>query len=220
MEITWYGLGCFRLVERSYPAVITDPFDEEASGYTLPRARAEIVTLSQPLEDPREISWPRFRGPTRTLASPGEYEIGGLFITAIPSYRDRQKGAERGENIIYTFDLGALTVCHLGELGHVPSQSRIEGLGTVHVLLIPVGVPDGLAPSMAAEVVSLIEPNIVIPMNYKTSDLRIERHPVSRFLKEMGVTNPETQSSLKVVAGAIPEETQIILLEPQKGNGA
>jgi len=70
------------------------------------------------------------------------------------------------------------------------------------------------------EVVSLIEPNIVIPMNYKTSDLRIERHPVSRFLKEMGVTNPETQSSLKVVAGAIPEETQIILLEPQKGNGA
>lgn len=220
MEITWYGLGCFRIIERGYPAVITDPYDEEATGYALPRARAEIVTLSQPADDPRELAWPRFRGPTRTVASPGEYEIGGLFITAIPSYRDRQKGAERGQNIIYTYDLGAFTVCHLGELGHVPSQSRIEGLGAVHILLIPVGIPDGLSPSMASEVVSLIEPNIVIPMNYQTPDLLVERQSVSRFLKEMGITNSETQASLKLAAGAIPEETQIILLEPQKGNGA
>ncbi|OQA13516.1 MAG: metal-dependent hydrolase [Chloroflexi bacterium ADurb.Bin360] len=220
MEITWYGLGCFRLIERGYPAIITDPFDEEASGYALPRTRAEIVTLSQPVDDPREVSWARFRGPTRTLASPGEYEIGGIFITAIPSFRDRQKGAERGQNIIYTYDLGALTVCHLGELGHVPSQSRIEGLGTVHVLLIPVGIPDGLTPSMASEVVSLIEPNIVIPMSYKTPGLELGYQPVDRFLKEMGVTNPDTQASLKLTAGAMPEETQIILLEPQKGNGA
>lgn len=220
MEISWYGLGCFRIIERGYPAIITDPFDEETSGYALPRARAEIVTLSQPVEDPREVSWARFRGPTRTLASPGEYEIGGAFITAIPSFRDRQKGAEHGQNIIYTFDLGALTICHLGELGHVPSQSRIEGLGTVHVLLVPVGIPDGLTPSMASEVVSLIEPNIVIPMNYKTPGLALERQPVDRFLKEMGVTHPDTQASLKLTTTAMPEETQIVLLEPQKGNGA
>ncbi|MBN1259781.1 MAG: MBL fold metallo-hydrolase [Anaerolineae bacterium] len=217
MEITWFGLGCFRITERGYPAVITDPFDEEATGCTLPRSRAEIVTLSTPLADPVQMKWPRFRGPTRTLASPGEYEIGGLFITGVESYRDRKKGMERGENIIYTFDVSRISICHLGELGHVPSQTQIEALGTVHVLLLPVGLPGGLTPSMATEVMSLIEPNFVIPMQYNTPGLKTERKSVDRFLKEMGIAKPETLPVLKLSASDIPEETQIVLLEFQQG---
>ena len=76
MEITWYGLGCFRLIERGYPAIITDPFDEEASGYALPRTRAEIVTLSQPGDDPREVSWARFRGQHARWQVPANTKLG------------------------------------------------------------------------------------------------------------------------------------------------
>ncbi len=216
MEITWYGLGCFRITERGYPAVITDPFDEDETGYTLPHARAEIVSLSTSLEDATKVNWKGFRGVQRTLASPGEYEIGGLFITGVNSYRDAKKGALRGENIIYIFEMNGLSVCHLGELGHVLNQSRIEAIGNVNVLLIPVGLQKGLTPSMASEVISLIEPNIIIPMDYHTPGLKAKRASVDRFLKEMGISSTTTEAVLKIASGKIPEATTVIVLEPQQ----
>jgi len=216
MEITWYGLGCFRIVERGYPAIITDPFKEEETNYELPRARVDIVTLSTPQEDPNEIRWKGFRGSPRTLTSPGEYEIGNLFINGVSSYRDRKSGAELGENIIYSFSLNGLSFCHLGLLGHVPTQAQVERIGSVSILLIPVGLPKGLTPSMASEVVSMIEPHIVIPMQYQSPEINVERDPIHRFLKEMGVTKTVPEASLKITSSGIPEETQIVLLEAQK----
>ncbi len=217
MEITWYGLGCFRITERGYPAVITDPFDEDETGYALPHARAEIVSLSTPLEDAAKVRWRGFRGVQRTLASPGEYEIGGLFVTGVNSYRDAKKGALHGENIIYIFEMNGFSVCHLGELGHVLNQSRIEAIGNVNVLLIPVGLKKGLTPSMASEVISLIEPNIIIPMDYHTPGLKAKRASVDRFLKEMGISSTTTEAVLKIASGKIPEATTVIVLEPQQG---
>lgn len=215
MEITWYGLGCFRIMERGYPAVVTDPFQEEETGLSLPRARADIVTYSVPLADPSQARWKGLRGSYRTIASPGEYEIGGLFITGVSSYRDQNKGADRGQNVIYAYNIAGTVVCHLGELGMPPAQSKIEALGTVNVLLLPVGVPDGLTPSMASDVVSLLEPNIVIPMNYELPGLVIPRDPVSRFLKEMGMEMATTEPSFKISGNEFPEETQVVLLECQ-----
>jgi len=215
MEITWYGLGCFRIMERSFPAVVTDPFDEQETGLSLPRARADIVTCSLLLDEPYETRWKGLRGSYRTLASPGEYEIGSVFITGIVTYRDRKKGAERGQNIVYSINVDGTVICHLGEMASVPTQTQLEAMGAVNLLLLPVGVSGGLTPSMASEVVSLIEPNIVIPMNYKTPGLQIKRSPVDRFLKEMGVGTLTPESSLKVSSSDIPEETQIVLLEAQ-----
>ena len=33
MEITWYGLSCFRLTERNLATVVTDPYDSQTAGY-------------------------------------------------------------------------------------------------------------------------------------------------------------------------------------------
>ncbi len=218
MELTWYGLGCFRIIERGYPAVVMDPFNEEETGLVLPRSRSEIVTSSVLLDEPQQARWKGLRGVSRTLAGPGEYEIGGVFITGVATFRDRKHGAEAGQNIAYAVNVNGVVVCHLGEIGHTPSQAQVEALGSVNVLLIPVGVPGGLTPAMASEIVSLIEPDIVVPMNYHTPGLRLKRNPVDRFLKEMGVTWGDAQPSLKVLsAGVEAEETQVVLLQPQQG---
>ncbi len=216
MEITWYGLGCFRIMERGYPAVVTDPFDEDEVGWKLPKARVDIVTYSVPLDEPQEASWKGLRGSYRVLASPGEYEIGGLFVTGINTYRDRKKGAERGENVIYVINFNGDVVCHLGEMASLPTQTQLETIGIVHVLLLPVGIPGGLTPSMASEVVSLIEPDIVVPLNYRLPGWDVKRNSVTRFLKEMGVaTKVPAEPSLKVSGGSGSEEIQVVLLESQ-----
>jgi L-ascorbate metabolism protein UlaG (beta-lactamase superfamily) len=216
MDITWYGLGCFRFVERGYPAVLTDPFDTGETGYELPRTRAEIVTVSEPLDDPHSMRWTGLRKHQRTIASPGEYEMGGLFITGVATYRDKKKGAERGQNIVYTFDVNDVSVCHLGQLGHVPTQTQIEAFGSVDVLLVPVGIPGGLTPSMASEVISLIEPHVIIPMQYKTTGLEVKRSAVTRFLKEMGIKKNGEEDSYRITSTTIPEETEVVLLQPQQ----
>jgi len=204
--------------ERGYPAIVTDPFYDMETGYELPHLQTEVVTLSTPLDDGRdEVRWTGMRGHPHVFASPGEFELGGLFVTGIASYRDNKKGAKRGENIIYTYSVNGLTLCHLGDLGHVPNQTQIETIGPVQVLLVPVGVPGGMTPAMASEVISLIEPNLIIPMNYKTPGLKnVQRKPVDRFLKEMGMSKEKPQESLRFSSSNVPEDTEIVLLEPKQ----
>ncbi|MBN1877605.1 MAG: MBL fold metallo-hydrolase [Anaerolineae bacterium] len=216
MELTWYGLGCFRIVERGYPTIVTDPYVAEDVGGVLPRGRTDIVLSSILLDEPEKIHWPGLRNVSRTIAGPGEYEMGGVFVTGIASFKDRKRGADSGQNVIYSINVNGVVICHLGELGHTPTQAQVEAMGAVNVLLIPVGLADGLSPAMASEIVSLVEPDIVIPMNYHVPGIQAARQPVARFLKEMGVAHGETVESLKLSSGQTSEETQVMLLEVQK----
>ena len=209
MEITWYGQSCFRLRDR-LATVITDPYGK-GIGYTLPRVRADIVTVSHDHSDHNYVKG--IQGQPKIIVGPGEYEVGGVFITGIPTFHDRKKGASRGRNTVFLFDFEGLTVCHLGDLGHVPTQSQVEALSDIDVLLIPVGAVSTINAAQAAEVISLLEPRLVIPMHYKTKALEVNLDSVSKFLKEMGLSKLATQESLKVTKSGLPDETQVMLLD-------
>ncbi len=216
MEITWFGHSCFRLMERGMASVVTDPFDE-SQGYPALRLKADIVTVSHAA--PGHSNLDAVKGGSRALTGPGEYEIGGVFITGIPTAqpaeggKKKKGGAETKANTVFLFDYDGLTVCHLGDLDHVPSQAQIEALGAVNVALVPVGGGGGLNAAQAAEVISLIEPSIVVPMHYRTESGSHELEPVSKFLKEMGLGASKPEPLLKVTRGSLPEETHVVLLE-------
>jgi L-ascorbate metabolism protein UlaG (beta-lactamase superfamily) len=93
----------------------------------------------------------------------------------------------------------------------------VEVLGTVDVLLVPVGGGNGLNAAQAAEIISLIQPSIVVPMHYKTHNNKLKLDPLSRFLKEMGLGKVPPEQSLKVTKSSLPEETQVVVLEPKGG---
>ncbi|MFQ6014965.1 MAG: MBL fold metallo-hydrolase [Anaerolineae bacterium] len=208
MEITWYGHACFRLRGRE-GTVITDPY-QNASGYTLPRVRADIIAITN--SHPNHSRRRGIRGQPLIVNGPGEYEIRGIFITGIATY-PKKKGGVQDRNTVYLFEFGNLTVCHLGDLAQVPNQSQVEDLSDVDVLLIPVGGRCTITASQAAEVISLLEPRIVIPMHYRTKACKIPLDAVSKFLKEMGLKDLPPQESLKVTKSSLPEETQVVILE-------
>jgi len=216
MEITWYGQTCFRLSERGLATVVTDPYPPEV-GLEFPRPRAHIVTVSR--DDPECRYTKGVRGPFKLLDGPGEYEIGGVFVTGITTFADGKRGTSRGLNTVFAFDFNGLTVCHLGRLGHVPTQSQVERLGAVNVLLLPVGGGGGLTPARASEVISLFEPNIVVPMYYKIEGLKANLGTLSRFLKEVGVEKVKSEETLKIGRGDLSEETRVVVLEPKRQNG-
>ena len=88
-------------------------------------------------------------------------------------------------------------------------------MGEVNVLLLPVGNGQSLDAVEAAELVSLIEPNIVIPMHYAIDGLKLDLEEVDRFLKEVGATEQEPQASLRLSSAGGSEETQVVLLTPK-----
>ena len=90
-------------------------------------------------------------------------------------------------------------------------------LGTVNVALVPVGGGASLNAAKAAEVVSMLEPNLVVPMHYATPDSKTTLDPLNKFIKEMGLSKPESQPSLKVTRSSLPAETHVVVLDYQKG---
>lgn len=212
MEITWYGHSCFRITERGRASVVTDPFGENL-GYEVPRLKADVVTISHDAPGHNHID--AVRGAEHIITGPGEYEIGGVFIIGVPTYNKESEHTRL--NVIYVLDFEGLSVAHLGDLDHVPNQSMIESLGSIDVALVPVGGGSALGSSQAAEVVSLLEPSIVVPMHFQTEALRgLELDPVDRFLKEMGVNTIAAEPMLKVTPSSLPEQTQVILLDYQQ----
>jgi len=214
MDITWFGHSCFRLRDRSV-SVVTDPYGKDI-GLILPRVRADLVTVSYDADDHNYARG--VKSGFRTLAGPGEYEISGVFVTGLElrGERKRKDQVSKLRNTVFLFEFEDLTICHLGDLDHVPSQAQVEeGLSQVDVLLIPVGGGESLNAAQASEVVGLLEPRIVIPMHYKVKGLSpdVKLDPVTKFLKEMGLDNVPTQETLRVTHSTLPEETLVVLLE-------
>jgi L-ascorbate metabolism protein UlaG (beta-lactamase superfamily) len=214
MEITWFGLSCFRLTDRGKSTVVTDPYDHETVGYSPLKLRADIVSISH--EAPGHSYLKGVKGAKHIIDGPGEFEIGEVFITAVRTKAKKKSKSGTGEaqqNTLFVFDYDGVTVAHLGDLKSTPSQSEIDALGTVNVVLVPVGGGGALNAAKASEVISMLEPGYVIPMHYKDAPVRLKLDPLSKFLNEMGLGSVSPEPSLKVTASSVPEDTKVVVLQ-------
>ncbi len=211
MDITWYGHSCFRLTERGLVTVVADPYDPSI-GYGELSVKGDIVTISH--DAPGHNCAEAVKKTQYILERPGEYEIGGVFITGVGTH-DPNGGDKVRHNIIWVYQYNDLTVAHLGDLQHVPTQTEIEALGPINVLMAPVGGGLALNGSQAVEVVRLIEPAIVIPMHYAVPNATVTLEPLDNFLAEMGVSSVEELDTLRVTPGNLGEETQVVVLKAQ-----
>ncbi len=211
MEITWLGHACFRLRGKEV-TVITDPFGPQL-GYNLGRVSAQIVTISH--DHPGHNNAAAVGGDPYVVRGPGEYEVQDVLITAVAAYHDDERGKRLGRNTIYLLHIDDLAVCHLGDLGHLLTDHQREEIGDVDVLLAPVGGKNTINAVQAAEVISQVDPRIVIPMHYATAatEGKVEGlDPLEKFCREMGVEVVEPQPKLAVTRGSLPAEPQVITL--------
>lgn len=213
MTITWLGQSCFKIQDKEI-TVIVDPYSNEV-GFKLPRLAADIVSISHDHFDHNNVeAVSGTTGAPFVISGPGEYEVKGVFVYGIPSWHDKSEGKEKGSNTIYRIQMEGISVVHLGDLGHTLSEEEVAKLDGVDILLVPVGGHFTVGGSEAAEVVSQLEPRIVIPMHYKIPGLKMDVDPVDKFLKEMGASKAEKLPKLKIVKKDLPqEETKVVLLE-------
>ena len=211
MELTWLGHSCFRLRGKD-ATLITDP-PAPATGYTLGRISADIVTISHHHvghDYARSIT-----GDPRVVDGPGEYEIEQILISGIKTYHDRERGKLLGRNTAYLVTMDDVELCHLGDLGGPLDDNAQEALSGADVLLIPVGGGNSLNAEQAAEVISQIEPRIIVPMHYATPAYKPHGEgldPVEKFCREMGVDVAEPLAKAVITKSSLPIEPQVMIL--------
>lgn len=214
MQIQWLGQSCFKIQSKNSGqeiTIITDPYGDDVGLKPL-KIPADIVTISHDHHDHNNLD--AIKGDSFIVHMPGEYETKGVFIYGIPAFHDNKEGRERGNIIMFKINTEDLTVAHLGDLGHELNDEQLDKLGNVDILLIPVGGNYTIDAKKATEIISAIEPRIVIPMHYQIPGLKSKLDSVEIFVKESGLPS-EKMDKLKIAKKDLPaEETKIIILNP------
>ncbi len=181
MDIRWLGHSSFLITDSKGTKILTDPFDESV-GYDIYRGCVDITTISHHHFDHDYVSNIICENIVDTV---GEFNIKDIKIQGIPSFHDKMQGAKRGENIIFILEIDDLRVCHLGDLGHMLSDSELDLLGSIDVLFIPVGGNFTIDGEEAAKLCKKLQSKVVIPMHYATPNLKFSLEGVEKFLKFM-----------------------------------
>lgn len=215
MEIIPLGHSSFKIRGKQV-TIVTDPYDSGMVGLKFPKnITADIVTVSHQHQDHNQVG--SISGSPFVVAGPGEYEVKGVALVGIATFHDTSGGKERGGNTIYRIEIDGLSLAHLGDLGHVLTPEQVDNLDGVDILFIPVGGFYTVDSASASEVVSEIEPKIVIPMHYGRSELNQQVFsklaPLSVFLKEMGKEGIAFQAKLSISKDKLPAEMQVVVLE-------
>ncbi|MGH2608789.1 MAG: MBL fold metallo-hydrolase [Tepidiformaceae bacterium] len=205
MEITWLGRNCFRIRGRE-GVVITDP-PPSNSGYKIGKPPADVVTLSN-RDEAGYSSVDAVGGTPVVLDAPGEYEIGGILVEGVATKR-----ADGGRNMVFVCELDGIRVAHLGLLAGALETDVMEQL-KVEILLLPVGGGVSLGGRAAQDVMTSIDPNITIPMNYKTDMEKMDLEPLERFIKETGA-KVEPQPRLQITKSGLPSDLAVMVLQPK-----
>jgi L-ascorbate metabolism protein UlaG (beta-lactamase superfamily) len=208
VDITWLGRGCFRIKHRDL-TILLDPLGGPGAPRTL--GEADVVTISH--DHPEHANRAAVAGTPKVIAGPGEYEIAGVLVTGVQTFHDTKRGAERGRNTAFVFEIDEVRVCHLGDLGHVPTVAQAEQLNDCAVLLVPVGGKTTLDAAGAAEVVSMLEPRVVVPMHYGGTPEDGAADALEKFLKQMGAKEQTPAPKLTVTRTSLPPELVITVLE-------
>lgn len=182
MKITWLGHASFLLEDSKGRKLLTDPFDSTV-GYSLYKGSADVITISHQHFDHNFIQ--NINPGAKVIDKVGFFNECDITIQGIPSYHDKNKGAKRGENIIFIIEMEGYKFCHLGDLGHILEEKDIDLIGEVDVLFIPVGGNYTINGEEAAKVAKSIESKLIIPMHYKTPQLSFDLDGVETFLTFM-----------------------------------
>ena len=213
MEITYIGHSCFKIKGKELTLVV-DPYDPKTV-HKLPKLECDVLLTTHEHSDHNNKTG--VSGYRLLINGAGEYETSGVFIHGLPIFHDDKEGKERGKSLMYLIEIDGICVLHLGDLGHELSKETLEKIGSVDVLMIPVGGKYTIGAETAVEVISEIEPGYVLPMHYKTPDsVMQDLAGLDEFLDEMGVKNSvRREEKLKISSKAdIPDETQVVILNP------
>ena len=211
MQITWYGHSCFLIKTSIGKRILIDPFDNTL-GYDSNFPKCDLITISNAYFNNSFLNQLNIQ--TQIINEAGIFDTNYLKIEGINSFHDKCNGFKRGPNIIYVFRNEKYSICHLGNLGHIPSSSALEKLKNIDILLVPIGGHFTLNGFEAAKLCKLISPKFIIPMQYKTNKSSLYLDDPKNFIISMKHIKKINSNTLDISALNFNYKSECILLKP------
>ena len=210
MEIFWHGKSSFTILS-SKIEVLFDP-EDEASKKNGGEGEMIIIKTDPASGVQKESGASSKKEKIRIIDRPGEYEISGLMMQGIPA---EGKGGLSDQISMFTLRVEGIAVAHLSRLKQKSlTENQLSELNGVDILLVPVGGKDVMTGKEASEIVSEIDPRVVIPMYFSSKEDLPGFSDVNEFLKTEGIKETEVKPSLKIEKKKLPvEEREVVLLE-------
>ena len=213
MKIKLLGHSAFLITSDKGVKIITDPYEAGPGwAYGAITESADIVTVSHDHFDHGNVA--AVRGNPEVVRRAGRSTAKGMEIKGIASYHDEAKGRLRGNNTIFCFDVDGIRVCHLGDLGHLLDDRQVKEIGSVDILLIPVGGYFTIDAKAATQVCNQLKPRVIIPMHYRTEKGLPEIAGVDEFLRGKANVRRLDASEVEFKRGELPATSQIMVLKP------
>jgi len=201
MNITWYGQTCFFINFQNGKEpikVLFNPVDKE-TGLKPVRKDTDILILTNGFEKKQEGF---------LINGPGEYEIRGISINGLYSF---DNDSVDPDNTVYLLEGEDLKICHLGFLKQKElKKEQLDELGEIDILFLPIGKE----PKQAVNIMSQIEPKIVIPMYYHLPGLKEKLEKIDSFLKILGVNKIDSLDKFSVKKkDLLNQEPKVVVLK-------
>jgi L-ascorbate metabolism protein UlaG (beta-lactamase superfamily) len=221
-KLTWFGQSCFLLETAAGTRILMDPF-AKGFGYPQPAGlKVDLVTVSHEHPDHDNIAMaagkPRvLRGltPDKKGWTRIDEKFRDVAIRSIGVYHDDRRGAVRGLDTVFVFEVGGLRIAHLGDIGHPLTDDQLEAIGLVDVLLVPVGGTTTLDAYQATRAIDQLHPRLmVVPMHYKTAaSTAKDLAPIDEFLERKANVRRVKGPTVDLSSVKARPATEIVLLD-------
>jgi L-ascorbate metabolism protein UlaG (beta-lactamase superfamily) len=216
MIIRWLGHAAFLLETQKGVRIITDPFEpgsySGAVGYPEIKEKADIVSISHNHPD---HSWMKVPGKPKYIKAPGTYPLEGLTVVGFQTHHDRHGGKDRGDNVLFRYDIDKIRIVHTGDLGHLLDDELREKIGRIDIVMMPVGGLYTLGPEEQEDFIRSITPRVVIPMHYKTDYVDFPIEDAERFLKTKERVFRLTVNEYEIYSNLLPKECTYVIFPPE-----
>ena len=210
MDITWLGHSCFRLHDADM-VVVTDPYPTSV-GLRIDNRPASVVTVSN--AHPNHNNAESIEGDPKVFSNPGEYEYNGVTVRGVMTpLADGQPQEER--NVAFSIEIGAINICHLGDIS-IPLTTRlIDELKPVDVVLVPTGGHCTIDMDQVYQTLQDLDAKIVIPMHYKTEGIKVDVDSIDNFVRRMGLDEIQAQPRLVVTSTNLGTDMRVVVMTNQ-----
>jgi len=215
MKLKWYGHSAFKLTTEKGARIIVDPYESGFGNGGLTYANitdeADLVLTSHDHGDHNYVQ--SIKGNFTRIQKEGSYDVASVKVTAIACFHDPSKGKDRGNNLIFVIEADGLKIVHVGDLGHNLDQDILKRLGSVDVLLLPVGGFYTIDAKEATDVMNAIKPRLTIPMHYKTEKCAFPITTLDEFTNGKKAVKTVGAAELDVTKQSLPGEAEIWVLK-------
>ncbi|RLF48488.1 MAG: Zn-dependent hydrolase [Thermoplasmata archaeon] len=207
MIIRWHGHACFEV--RNKIVLVFDPHDGKSIGIKPPSVKADLVLVSHDHFDHNAVR--AVKGlTTKVISTVGKHRFDDIEIEGILTYHDEDMGRRRGKNTVFKVKMEGITLCHLGDLGHMLNDEQTATLGRPDIMFIPVGGTFTIDASTAWELIKKVKPRVAIPMHYRVGGLSLSIAPLTPFLEFVGEKNTvHVGNEVEFTKEDLPTETEV-----------